>query len=301
MAFKNRSVTPELGVLRSLNARMNLLAEEKQHYLKLEKGYQGEVMFDQLTEKLQSNVLVLNDLCLEIKGNKFQIDTLIIAQETIFPFEVKNFESDFLYESDSFQTITKKEILNPLDQLKRSKILLNQLLRSLGFQCSIKGYVVFINPEFTLYQAPLNAPIIYPTQLNRFMKNFDQIPSKLNDRQYKIAEQLISMHHPFPPYANLPFYKYEEVKKGTLCSNCYSFMVPKGERKMVCEKCGSVEDADSTILRSVEEIKLLFPDKKITTSCVFDWCGVIESKKKIRRVLKENYRMLGSDKWAYFE
>jgi hypothetical protein len=32
---------------------MNLLTEDKQNYLNLKKGYEGEVMFDSLTEKLE--------------------------------------------------------------------------------------------------------------------------------------------------------------------------------------------------------------------------------------------------------
>jgi hypothetical protein len=32
-----------------------------------------------------------------------------------------------------------------------------------------------------------------------------------------------------------------------------------------------------------------------------EWCGVIDSKKKIRRVLNENYRMMGNYRWTYFE
>src|SRR5690349_19148334 len=124
MALKPRSVSHELKVMRSLKVRMNLSADDKKHYLNLEKGYQGELMFDQLTEKLQNDLYVLNDLCLEVNNSTFQIDTLIISQETIFPFEVKNFEGDFYYEPDSFQTLSKHEITNPLNQLKRSKSLL---------------------------------------------------------------------------------------------------------------------------------------------------------------------------------
>lgn len=172
MAFKPRSVPLKLRVLRLLNPRKNFSAEERRHYLNLEKGYQGEVMFDRLTEELKSDRIVINDLCLEVNNTTFQIDTLIISQETIHPFEVKNYEGDYCYESDGFKSLySKNEINNPLDQLKRSKLLLRQLLQSLGIHISIEGSVVFINPEFTLYQAPINAPIIYSSQLNRFFFN----------------------------------------------------------------------------------------------------------------------------------
>lgn len=301
MALKARSVPLKLLILRSLNPRMILKAEEKQHYFNLEKGYLGEIMFDQLTEKLQSDVYVLNDVCLEFNQSTFQIDTLIITQETLYPFEVKYYEGDFFYESDSFKTLSNKEIKNPLDQLKRCTSLFRQLLQSIGVHLPIEGSVIFNHPNFTLYQAPLNAPIIYPTQLNCFINKFNQTPSKLNARHKKLADQLISMHQNVSPLIKLPSYKYEQLRKGIICSVCYSFMISAGDKKVVCKKCGCEEDVKSAVLRSVEEVKLLFPGKKVTTNIVYEWCKVIHSKKKIRRLLSENYRRMGVGKYTYFE
>lgn len=299
--LKIRTVSKELSALRSLNTRMELSAKEKQHYLHLEKGYQGEVLFDQLTDKLQTDIFVLNDLNLEYNNNFFQIDSLIISQETIYLFEVKNYEGDYIFESDNFQTVSRNEIQNPLDQLKRSKTLLRQLLKSLGFHLPIEGYVVFINPEFTLYQAPLNAAIILPTQLNRNMKKFNQIHSKLTAGHQTLAEQLISIHQKAFPFTKLPLFNYDQLKKGILSSECHSFMRASGESKVVCDKCGREEDVESAVLRSVEEIKLLFPDIKITLNIVYEWCKIIESKKKIRRILKENFLLNGYGQWTYYE
>lgn len=300
--LKCRSLSLELQALRSLNTRIDLSIEARKHYSNLEKGYQGEIMFDQLTDKLDCDVLVIKDLCLEFNNTTFQIDTLIISQETIYPFEVKNYKGDFYYESESFKTlVSKNEILNPLDQLKRCIILLRQFLRSIGVHMPIKGYVVFINPEFTLYQTPLNAPIIYPTQLNHFMKTLNQTSSKLSSHHRKLAAQLISMHKTISPYKQLPSYTFGQLKKGILYPVCHSFVVSRGERKVFCEKCDCGEDTDTAILRSVEELKLLFPDMKITTNCVYEWCGGIGSQKKIRRLLKENYKMIGVRQWTYFE
>jgi hypothetical protein len=89
---------------------MDLIEDTRKYYLNLEKGFEGEVQFDSLTEMYLSDCYILNDLLLEINNTKFQIDSLIIFQETIYLFELKNFEGDFCYESDSFQTFSGKEI-----------------------------------------------------------------------------------------------------------------------------------------------------------------------------------------------
>jgi hypothetical protein len=301
--YKTRMKSKELRTLISLNARMELSIKDKQHYANLEKGYQGEVVFDQLTSKLENDLYILNDLCLEHNKSFFQIDTLIISQQTIYPYEVKNFEGDYRYELGNFYPkLSKDEIKNPLDQLKRSKALFRPLLKNLGFQFPIEGSLTFVNPNFTLYQAPLNEPIIHPTQLNCLMKKLNEIPSKLTNRHKMLADQLISMHQTDSPYTRLPFYTYNRLQKGIICAVCHSLNCSMDRRdKIVCRTCGHQETIDSAVLRSVEEIVLLFPDMQITTNLVYEWCRVIESKKQIGRILKQNYSLIGYGQWAYYE
>jgi hypothetical protein len=92
MFYKPRQATSELKLLRLLNARLNLTAREKQHYLNLEKGFEDEVKFDLLLEGLPGERLILNDLLLEMNNTSFQIDSLMIAQDMIYTFEIKNME-----------------------------------------------------------------------------------------------------------------------------------------------------------------------------------------------------------------
>ncbi|MGF6952901.1 hypothetical protein QF028_005406 [Neobacillus sp. B4I6] len=193
MLFKSRTKSDELKILSYLNTRMNLPENDKKYFLILKKGFEGEVMFDLLSEKLQYDCLILNDLLLKVNNTTFQIDTLII-KDSLHVFEVKNYKGNYYYEADNFYPKSGTEILNPLDQLKRCESLLHQLLQKNGFNFPTETRVVFINPEFTLYQAPKNKPIIYPTQLNSFMKNFDSTPSKLNSKHKKLAELLVSLH-----------------------------------------------------------------------------------------------------------
>ena len=58
----------------------------------------------------------------------------------------------------------------------------------------MEAHLVFINPEFALYQTPLDQPIILPNQLNRFMKKLNKTTSKLTSKHTQLAEKLISLH-----------------------------------------------------------------------------------------------------------
>ncbi|MDR4949182.1 nuclease-related domain-containing protein [Neobacillus cucumis] len=302
MIFKKRTESLELKLLRSLDMRAELIETDKQRFHNLAKGYEGELMFDSFTEKLECENFLLNDLLLEHSGNKFQIDTLMVTQDPLYLFDVKNYEGDFFYESGMFRSLaSKKEIQNPLLQLERCQSLLRQLLQSIGIRLTIEAYVIFINPRFHLFQSPLNKPIIYPNQLPDFMKKLNRKKSVLNGRHRSLAEQLAAMHQIISPYEQYVKYTIDKVKKGFFCDVCGSFHVSFCGRHLQSEMCGHREGIDAAVLRMVEEIKLLYPNEKITTNLVFEWCQVIGSKQAIARILKQNFCVRGNKRHTYYE
>ncbi|MGG3466461.1 nuclease-related domain-containing protein [Neobacillus pocheonensis] len=217
MPFKTRTESNELKLLRILNTRMDLSAEVKKHYLNLEKGYEGEVKFDLLTEKLQSECFILNDLLLKLNNSNVQIDTTIIFQQTVNFFEVKNFNGDFTLENGIFKKIKGKEYQNPVDQVNRGKSFLRPLLKDLGCNLPIEANAVFINPEFTLYHASPNLPFIFPSQLNLYMKKLNIRQSSLNHQHKLLAEKLVFLHQTKSPFSIQPEYEYKNFHKGFTC------------------------------------------------------------------------------------
>lgn len=117
---------------------------------------------------------------------------------------------------------------------------------------------------------------------------------------YKLAEQLLSVHLKDSPYTRLSEYSFELLEKGIVSSCCSSFLeVCKGD-SLTCRKCRREESLSSAVLRSVEEFMLLFPDKKITTNSIHEWCKVVKSKKTIRKILLKNFKPMGYGKHYYF-
>lgn len=301
MIVKVRNEPSEIQILSSLNTRMKLSDSLQQYYVNLQKGYVGEVMFDSLIDELQGNYLVLNDLLFQTNNTTFQIDSMIITSDTIYVFEIKNYQGDFYYESEKIYTKSHTEIVNPLNQLSRTESLLLQLLKSLGFSMSVKSFIVFIHPEFTMYQSPMNKPFIFPTQINRFLKSFERLSSKLTKKHHLLADRLLASHLKDSPFTQVPSYDYDQLKKGIVCEACRSFLVTIQRYYCICSNCSHAEVVSSAILRSLKEYQLLFPDEKITTNRVFDWCNKIFSKKIIRRVLQSNFNSVGVRQWTYYE
>jgi hypothetical protein len=300
MIIKERYESKELTILRFLNARMDLSAKDLNHYLNLEKGFIGEKNFDRSIENFFNDWLIINDLLLEYNNNFFQIDSVLISYETIYLIDVKNFEGDFYLNKDLWYTISNNEIKNPLEQLKRCESLFRRFIQNFGFNYSIDSHLVFINPDFYLYQAPLNQSMIFPTQLNRFINNLNKKSGKLKDRHKKLADLLLSKHITESPFTQIPSYSRDHLENGFTCRYCYSQLELGYDDKLVCKKCGSKEDIDSAVLRNVEEYSLLFPERKITLGDIQEWCKIIKSKKTIRRILTQNFKVLNHGRSSYY-
>ncbi|GGH82636.1 DNA-directed RNA polymerase subunit M/transcription elongation factor TFIIS [Pullulanibacillus pueri] len=281
---------------------MKLSEKEKFIYSNLEKGFEGETKCDQLLESLQEERYVINDLLFEVNNSYFQIDTLIISQGVIHLLDIKNFQGDWYLEANRLYKVSNQnEYKNPVDQLKRCETLFRQLLNNLKQTFLVESFVIFINPEFTLYQAPMDKPIILPTQLHRFLVDLNKIPSKLNDKHKKLAQKLIALNHSKNPFTTLPSYDYELLQKGVYCENCKSFLVSIIKRDFICKNCGHHESIHHAILRNTEEYRVLFPNDKITTPGIYDWCNADLNKKTIARVLKKNYTAIGNTSSTYYQ
>jgi hypothetical protein len=303
MPFKARTEPKILLKLRILNARMKLSEEDRVNYINQEKGYQGEVEFDFLTEQLPNNGHIINDLLLRInKSEETQLDTSIIFFEIIHIFNVKNYEGEFSYSDEKLHKLSGRDYKNPLGQLHRAKTLFQQQLNQLSCNMKVEAYVIFINPQFTLFNAPEGLPFILPPQLTSFMKKLNNKPAKLNNQHKKLAQALVSLHQTETSVnPSLPLYSFGQLEKGMSCKKyfCLSVLVHGG--KASCGNCGFEESFETAVKRSVEEIRLLFPELKITIGMVFDWCGGLVRSRRINNILVKHYKMNGVSRWAFFE
>lgn len=300
MIIKVRSESLKLKIYRQLFIRQYLSELETSYYLKLEKGYQGEMQFDKMVDHLSNNWLILNDLQLEHNNTNFQIDKVIIAPSKIYLFEIKNYEGDYYINDNRWYSISNQEISNPLFQLQRSESSFRRLLISNGFQLPIEANIIFINPDFYLYNAPLNLPIVFPTQLKRFINQITNFSQNLKETHNKIADSLISLHLQNYPFTNLPEFQFEKFKKGIICPACLKMYTNKSiNGYLVCSFCTNKESIEKAVLRSIYEFKLLFPEHTITSKIMVEWCKII-SKRYLQRALTKNFKLKEHGRSSYY-
>ena len=92
---------------------------------------------------------------ISIHGRNTKLDYVVINNNGIFIFEVKNFSGKLVgNEDDQYWNKYKissgnkeyiKEIRNPIKQLKREIYLLKEYLKYYGVDLWIEGYVLFVN------------------------------------------------------------------------------------------------------------------------------------------------------------
>nr|WP_275670732.1 nuclease-related domain-containing protein [Neobacillus notoginsengisoli] len=241
-------------------------------------------------------------MLLELNGSYFQLDTVIISGGVIHLIDTKNYSDDYFWENGKLYFLsTKKECKNPVEQLNRGLLLFKQLLHSLKLNYLVEAFAIFIHPEFTLYQAPTDLPIIHPTQVKRFIDELDKTKSVLNDGHKKLAQALISLNQPKNPFEKLPEYKYEQLRKGIFSKCCETQLFVVNLNRFLCLKCGESEKIEDAIIRNVNEYKFLFPDRKITTSSIQEWCQTGLSKRTITRVLKKHFTAFGNTSNTFYK
>jgi hypothetical protein len=299
LIMKEREVPKELQILRILRPRMNFTEDEESYYQYKEKGYAGEVNFDKWSEQLM-DMIFLNDVNLNVNNTHFQNDSLGISAGTLHIFEVKNLEGDYTIDKDGKWRSPKGNVVkNPLLQLEKAETLINQLVKNMGWRVKVEPHLVFVHPEFHLYNVPPHLPIIYPTQLLRFREKLLQQCSKPTRSEIQLGERLMSGLIEEMPYTSVPDYTYDRLRKGIVCPGCGVFY-GSFHKVFHCNYCGGRESCSDAILRSVKEFKMLFPDKKVTTATIYEWCHVVKDERTIRRILKEHYELRGFAKSAFY-
>lgn len=300
MILKERTESAELRTYRSLNTRMGLPAADQNLCEYLESGYEGEKIFDGWLEH-SGEGLILNDLLFVTSNSHYQMDSLYIAPQKIYLFEVKNLSGDHFIEKEEWiSCTTKSEIKNPILQLKRCESLLRRQLQLLKCSLPVEAYVVFVNPEFHLYHAPLHSPLIFPSQWNRFSQRLKNVRMH-NGFHSKLAEKLLSLHVEKSPYERQPEFNYEDLQKGIVCGGCGKLgMEVFNTNNLICRNCKSSERFKNGFLRSMEEFRLLFPERPVTTSQMYEWCGGIKDKRAIQRALSENLNRIGYGPGSHF-
>lgn len=291
-----------LLVFEALDSRWEMSSDDLDRYRRLEKGFFGEKMLlDHLNSIDRSKVLPLFDFLFEVEGQEVQIDCLLLTSETIFLLEVKNYTGDYYFENNKIYHLnTNREIYNPITQLERSEFLFKKLLQKIRMNFPVYSYIIFVNPKFFLYQTPLKSRFVHYGQIDRFLRKATYHVGRLTDRVMKLQEELSKKKKDRSKYEVLPEYKLEDLSRGLFCKKCHSELMRKGQLYLYCIRCRHKYHLYDAVLYSIAQFHLLFPEKRITTKQITDWCGNLFSRVFVSRFLKRHLCMKPNGSQTYY-
>lgn len=291
----------QLRFLNALHARKELSSGQLHHLQSMKKGADGEIRWTTLLNELPDDIPILYDLNLEINQTVFQIDALCILQNKMVIFEIKNYRGNYSIVDNQWFSPTKKEMKDPLLQIKRNETLIHQFLKKHQLPIPFDYHLIFVHPEFVLYGATPNQNVIFPGQIPAFLDTFKNQTISPTGLHTKVIDTLLTNHKSKLTMLVKPEYHYEELAKGVFCSGCCGRMMRISKKSFKCPHCSQIIVLKKVVLEMIKQYKLLFPQRKIKKSTIYDWCGKEISGDSILRVLQQNYTEKGKSRGVYYE
>ena len=112
------------------------------------KGLEGEAIIYQKL-KLINHLPFLYNIELNI-NNRVQIDFLVVSDDYVYHFEIKNYSGDYYIKNDQFINDYGSMFYTPFQQLYRANNELKLLLKKCEINREIKTILIFTNPTFNL-------------------------------------------------------------------------------------------------------------------------------------------------------
>lgn len=298
---KDRSKSVSYRVMESLNYRTDLSLSEIRIYQNQVKGFEGEQCFDEIMTFHNPRGFVINDLLIGTQETFYQIDSLLITSDHIYLYEVKNYSGSYYYKDGVIHSKSGHELQDPVAQAERKRAYLHNLLLNLNLKREISAYVVFVNPDFFVYNFPEQSAVIFKGQLVNHFNSVSETIKADEANTKRIAEKLISLHDDSYRPINLPEnYSIDQLKKGIICSKCGSFQYETTRQTRICTVCFSKENISAAIHRSIEEFRLLFPTSRLDKNIISLWCENDLSKSRIQAVLRKNYCLKSCSRGTYY-
>ncbi|MGK0553978.1 nuclease-related domain-containing protein [Macrococcus capreoli] len=151
MIIKERKFDDELSYLLQVSIRAKLSETDNESINVRIKGINGERRFDDLAIQYIKHGLILNNLQFIVNKQYFQIDTLIIMNNEIYIFEIKNIHYDIFFKDNYFYFNNGAPIEKLNEQRTRTPKLFNQLLIQNHIDLPFNYYTTFVNPDYKVY------------------------------------------------------------------------------------------------------------------------------------------------------
>ncbi len=276
--------------LKTLSQRTQLDDTKKMELERLDNGFHGETSFDDLIESyVQAHDLIhIKDLLFEYDEGKkeLQIDNIVVAGDACYIFEVKKYQFNLVIDDRGFFYYENGKEFSMLNtQVEKQKGEVRQLLADIGYPMPIHHFIVFMNPDRTVFGLQRKHNVLTRAILKDFFeqkmrpnrKDYSFFVSAINERRLKISK-------------HATFFKIDLdlLKKGVYCTACDNRMRRTSNYFYTCYGCNLRIRTLDAVKLLIRDLRLLNPEHKIDSGIISRLSGGEISSSVIRK-----YRMKG--------
>lgn len=276
--------------LKTLSQRTQLDDTKKMELERLDNGFHGETSFDDLIESyVQAHDLIhIKDLLFEYDEGKkeLQIDNIVVAGDACYIFEVKKYQFNLVIDDRGFFYYENGKEFSMLNtQVEKQKGEVRQLLADIGYPMPIHHFIVFMNPDRTVFGLQRKHNVLTRAILKDFFeqkmrpnrKDYSFFVSAINERRLKISK-------------HATFFKIDLdlLKKGVYCTACDNRMRRTSNYYYTCYGCNLRIRTLDAVKLLIRDLRLLNPEHKIDSGIISRLSGAEISSSVIRK-----YRMKG--------
>lgn len=266
-------------------ARGTLVEVERDKLVREEAGYGGEILFDCNVGTIAHNqnlIHIKNFLFDYDEDKECQIDNIVIANDIVYIFEIKNFNFDVVIDNDGNWTFEDGHVMekSPTAQALAQKFILMNLFKEINIPLSIESFSVFMNPAQMIYGLYPGMNVLLSFQLDK------KLPLLLKPNNYDFTgmKRMIELRRkPISKYYKPFDFDVKIMKKGIVCDECFKFIEKVSARNLICRSCNRKLSIKDAVRMMYLELKAYNPELKITSNEISELSGGILTSATIRK------------------
>lgn len=283
----------EMQYLQTIQKRTKLTTKERLDLEHVQTGYQGECLLDKWTkEALIDPESYLDDVNLSYKGSDFQVDKLLVQDDTLYVIDVKNYNGAYSYHDGCWYYDDRVLPHNIFEQLTRAQGLLARCLSDQKVSLKIQSVLVFTSTALVLdiQEPPTHIAIKNLVETYEWLAMFKQgsteVISSIGQNKVNWKQSLIRYF--VPPYREAHDFSrtpHRPYRRGICCPQCTGFLVSHGRFTVICHNCGFVEAKEHAYVRTICDYGVMYFRHDIKRRALCEFFGADYSERYIQNML----------------
>lgn len=283
MILKPLEPSFKLKYYQALLHRTHLTTQQQSDYQTCLSGYQGEQTFLNMIQPFKE-ILIICDINMISAIGEAQFDFLVIFNQTITHFDVKNYKGTYRIEDGAFKNQYNNNVKNPDIQLSRAHNILQNIIHPYYPHIKIHSYNVFINDQYFFKGDTNNEKWIFRSMLNHYLKQY-QKQNIFPEEDFHLATFILKNQAEQSHYQQPVKTPFHWDMKGLKCPTCLNSiqLLERNKNTYTCNHCHTKHTVKSIIKHNLKELYILKGDA-FTTKEATKWCEHIPLR-TLQRVL----------------